>query len=91
MTKECPLTKKKRKVINNVSHSKRRTKSKQEANLQNKKYKDPRTGKVITLRNISTTAIRNIAKNGLESDLNRKNTFLLTNGIRFTKKIKNKR
>ena len=69
MTKECLLTKKKKKVINNVSHSKRRTKSKQEANLQNKKFKNPKTGKTITLRNISTTAIRNIAKNGLEAEL----------------------
>ena len=79
MTKECPLTKKKKKVINNKSHSNRKTKSKQEANLQNKRYKNPKTGKMITIRNLSTTAIRNIAKNGLEAELRKANMLHLLN------------
>ena len=65
MTRKCSLTKKKKKVKNNVSHSKRRTKSTQEVNLQTKRVYLPEQKRYIKLR-LSTTAIRSISKRGLE-------------------------
>ncbi|RAP26180.1 50S ribosomal protein L28 [Candidatus Marinamargulisbacteria bacterium SCGC AG-333-B06] len=64
MPKEDELTKRKAVVANNVSHSKRRTKTKKEINLQSKRFQ--LDGKLIKLR-VSTKTIKTIRKNGLKS------------------------
>lgn len=72
MSKKCDITGKKRSVKNNVSHSKRRTKSVQEANLQTKTFIDPKTGKRLRLR-VSTKVLKTITRKGLESVLRKNN------------------
>ncbi len=64
MSRVCQLTGKKVMVGNNVSHSKRRTKRKFYPNLVTKKFYLPEEDNYITLR-ISTSALRNINKNGI--------------------------
>lgn len=64
MSRVCQLTGKKVMVGNNVSHSKRRTKRKFYPNLVTKKFYLPEEDDFITLR-ISTSALRNINKNGI--------------------------
>jgi large subunit ribosomal protein L28 len=53
---------------NNVSHSKRRTRRTFNPNLQTKKFYIPEEDKWITLK-ISTSALRNIDKNGISACL----------------------
>lgn len=65
MARRCKITGKTRLVGNNVSHSKRRTKRVQLANLQYKKFWLPVQKRWIRIR-VSTAAIRTIAKNGIE-------------------------
>lgn len=70
MSKQCEITKKKGRVANNVSHSKRRTKRVQEANLQWKTFVNPETKKRVRIR-VSAKALKTISKNGLVSVLAR--------------------
>lgn len=72
MSKQCDITGKKRSVKNNVSHSKRRTKSVQEANLQKKTFIDPKTGKRLKLR-VSTKVLKTITRKGLDLVLRKNN------------------
>ena len=66
MAKSDQLTKRKGRVGNKVSHSKRRTKTKKELNLQTKRFKVK--GRVLKLR-LSTKTIKTIEKNGIEKVL----------------------
>ena len=68
MSKVCQITGKKAQVGNNVSHSKRRTKSKIEVNLQTKKFYCVEQDMWIVLR-LSTRALRTINKIGLNAAL----------------------
>ena len=68
MSKVCQVTGKKAVVGNNVSHSKRRTKSKFMVNLFTKRYYLPEENRWITLK-VSAAGMRNINKNGLASVL----------------------
>lgn len=64
MSKKCKISNKKGRSANNVSHSNRKTKRRQEANLQWKRVKDPETGQVIRIR-VSTTVLKTITRKGL--------------------------
>ena len=66
MTKQDELTKRKKRVANKVSHSKRRTKTTKELNLQKKKFK--LDGKTLRLR-VSTKTLKTITKNGIKNVL----------------------
>jgi len=71
MSKQCDLSQRKSKkglAGNNVSHSKRRTRRRQEVNIQTKKFFDPQTGKKTKLK-VSSRMLRTIAKNGLVQTL----------------------
>lgn len=68
MAKECQISKKKGLVGNNVSHSKRRTKRRQEVNLQWKKFWDPSEEKWVRLR-VCTNIVKSINKKGLSAVL----------------------
>jgi large subunit ribosomal protein L28 len=72
MAKMCDITGKKKSVKNKVSHSKRRTKSIQEANLQTRAFIDPITGKKLKLR-VSTKMIKTITQKGLQAVLRKFN------------------
>lgn len=71
MAKKCHVTGKKKRVANLVSHSHRKTKTTQEANLQWKRFFNPVTKKWVRLR-VSTSVLRTITKKGLAAVL-RKN------------------
>ncbi|MBI59924.1 50S ribosomal protein L28 [bacterium] len=64
MPKEDQLTKRKAVVANNVSHSKRRTKTKKEINLQYKRIKID--GKNVKFR-ITAKTLKTIRKKGIKS------------------------
>jgi|DEB0MinimDraft_10_1074344.scaffolds.fasta_scaffold415615_2 large subunit ribosomal protein L28 len=64
MPKEDELTKRRKVVGNNVSHSKRRTKTTKEINLQTKRLKV--NGVSVKFR-ISTKTIKTIRKKGLKA------------------------
>lgn len=66
MSRQDQITKKKGQVANNVSHSKRRTKTKKELNLQTKRVKVG--GKFVKLR-VSAKTLRTITKKGLSATL----------------------
>ena len=66
MSRVCQLTGKSVMVGNNVSHSKRRTKRRFYPNLITKKFLLPSEKEYITLK-ISTSALRNINKKGIEA------------------------
>ena len=72
MAKMCDISGKKKSVKNKVSHSKRRTKSVQEANLQTRAFIDPVTGKKLRLR-VSTKMIKTITQKGLHAVLRKFN------------------
>ena len=63
MSRMCDLTGKMRQVGNKVSHSNRKTKTQNFANLKMKKIFDPETGKTYRLK-LSTRAIKTLDKNG---------------------------
>ena len=63
MSRVCDLTGKRRKIVNLVSHSNKKTKSYQAPNLHKKVIFDPTTGKKVTLR-ISSQALRTLDKHG---------------------------
>ena len=64
MSKKDQLSKRKPMVGNNVSHSKRRTKRRQELNLQLKKFVI--NGRKVKLR-ITTKTLKTIRKKGVEA------------------------
>ena len=66
MSRRDQLTKRRGRVANNVSHSKRRTKTRKELNLQTKTFK--LNGRKLRLK-ITTKTIKEIRKNGLEATL----------------------
>jgi len=68
MAKKCSISGKKGKVGNLVSHSKRRTKTVQEANLQWKRFWLSDENRWVRLR-VSTKMIKTISKNGLKATL----------------------
>ncbi|HNW54447.1 MAG TPA: 50S ribosomal protein L28 [Bacteroidales bacterium] len=68
MSRVCELTGKKMIVGNSVSHSNIKTKRRFYPNLQTKKFYIPEEDKWITLK-VSTTALRNINKNGITACL----------------------
>lgn len=64
MSRVCEIIGKKAIVGNKVSHSNAKTKRKFNVNLKVKKFFLPEENKWITIR-ISTSALRNINKNGI--------------------------
>ena len=64
MAKTCMVTGRRKRVGNNVSHSKRRTKRVQEVNLHWKRLWDETNKKWVKLR-VSAKAIKTIGKKGL--------------------------
>lgn len=64
MSKICEITGKKAIVGHHVSFSNHKTKRKFNVNLKVKTFFVPETGETITLK-ISTSALRNITKNGI--------------------------
>lgn len=68
MSRKCEISGKRPLVGNNVSHSKRRTKRRQEPNLQAKRFFDPESGKWTKLR-VAASVIRTIRKKGLRAVL----------------------
>ncbi len=68
MSRACNISGKKGRVANNVSHSKRRTKRVQEANLQWKWFLNPETKRRVRIR-VSTKTLKTITKNGIISVL----------------------
>jgi large subunit ribosomal protein L28 len=68
MSRVCQVTGKKPISGNNVSHSNNRIKRKFYPNLHKKRFYIPSEDKWITLK-VSTTALRTINKNGIESVL----------------------
>jgi large subunit ribosomal protein L28 len=68
MSRVCQLTGKKAIVGNKVSHSNRKTKRKFNINLISKRFFIPEENRWITLK-ISTSALKNINKNGIATVL----------------------
>ncbi|WP_074408705.1 MULTISPECIES: 50S ribosomal protein L28 [Aquimarina] len=68
MSRVCELTGKKAMVGNNVSHAMNKTKRKFNANLIKKRFYIPEEDRWITLK-VSTTALKNINKNGISAVL----------------------
>ncbi|MFI5149382.1 MAG: 50S ribosomal protein L28 [Bacteroidia bacterium] len=64
MSKICELTGKKAITGHQVSFSNRKTKRKFNVNLKVKTFFIPETGETITLK-VSTSALRNVTKNGI--------------------------
>ena len=64
MAKQDQITKKKKRVANNVSHSNRKTKRTQEINLQTKRFYIEEQNRWVKLR-VTTRSIRTISKIGL--------------------------
>lgn len=68
MSRVCQVTGKKPISGNNVSHANNRTKRKFYPNLHKKRFYIPSEDKWVTLK-VSSTALRTINKNGIESVL----------------------
>ena len=66
MSRKCKLSKKKALVGNNVSHSKRRTKRKQELNLQTKRFWDDEKKCWVKLR-VTTKVLKTISRKGFNA------------------------
>lgn len=66
MSRKCQLTGKKANNAYAVSHSHRRTKKLQQANLQNKRVWWPEGNRWVKLR-LSTKAIKTLQKKGLQA------------------------
>ena len=84
MSKICQITGKKAMVGNNVSHSKRRTKRKFNANLFTKKFYWVEQGIWISLT-LSAAGLRTINKLGLDAAIRQaaEKGFLTDNDIKF--------
>lgn len=63
---KCSITGKKPLVGNKVSHSHRKTKMRQQPNVQTKRFWDEEEGRWVRMR-VSTRAIRTITKKGLRA------------------------
>ena len=68
MSRKCKVSQVKGKVGNNVSHSKRRTRMRQDVNLQWKRFWLEEEKRWVRLR-VSTRIIRTITKKGLARTL----------------------
>ncbi len=68
MSRVCELTGKKAMVGNNVSHAMNKTKRKFNANLIKKRFYIPEEDRWIILK-VSTSALKNINKNGISAVL----------------------
>ncbi|MFC6996976.1 50S ribosomal protein L28 [Rufibacter roseus] len=68
MARVCDLTGKRTQVGNRVSHANNKTKRKFYPNLQKKRFYIPEEDAWVTLK-VSTSALRNITKNGISSVL----------------------
>ena len=68
MSRVCELTGKKAMVGNNVSHAMNKTRRTFGANLIKKRFYIPEEDKWITLK-VSTSALKNINKNGISAVL----------------------
>ncbi|MFN6039497.1 MAG: 50S ribosomal protein L28 [Bacteroidota bacterium] len=68
MSRICQLTGKKAMKGNKVSHSNMKTRRQFKVNLKRKRFFVPETGEWVTLR-VSTSAIKNINKNGISACL----------------------
>jgi large subunit ribosomal protein L28 len=66
MSRVCELTGKRAMVGNNVSHAMNKTKRKFNINLKKKRFYLPEEDKWITLK-VSTSALKNINKKGIEA------------------------
>ncbi|MFT7073022.1 50S ribosomal protein L28 [Patiriisocius sp. Uisw_017] len=66
MSRVCELTGKRAMVGNNVSHAMNKTKRKFDVNLKKKRFYLPEEDKWITLK-VSTSALKNINKKGIEA------------------------
>ncbi len=75
MSRQCQISKKKGRSANNVSHSKRRTKRRQEANIQTIRVADPITG-VIKKIKVCTRVLKTITRKGLKSVLKKNNATI---------------
>jgi large subunit ribosomal protein L28 len=64
MARRCSLTGKRPLTGNRVSHSNRKTKMRQNPNVQNKRIYVPELGRTVRLK-LSTSALRTITKKGL--------------------------
>ena len=64
MSRQDQITKSKKRVANNVSHSNRRTKRTQEINLQAKRFFIQEENRWVKLR-VTTRSIRTISKIGI--------------------------
>ena len=64
MARQDQITKSKKRVANNVSHSNRKTKRTQEINLQTKRFFIEEQNRWVKLR-VTTRSIRSIAKMGI--------------------------
>ena len=64
MTRQDQLTKKKKRVANNVSHSNRKTKRTQHINLQTKRFFIEEENRWVKLK-VTTRSIRTISKMGI--------------------------
>lgn len=71
MSRQDQITKRKGRVGNKVSHSKRRTKMKQELNLQMKRFAV--AGKTVKLK-VSTKTLKIIRKLGVEAAIKKFNS-----------------
>ncbi|GGK76653.1 50S ribosomal protein L28 [Rufibacter glacialis] len=68
MARVCDLTGKRVQVGNRVSHANNKTKRKFYPNLQKKRFFIPEEDAWVTLK-VSTSALRNITKNGISAVL----------------------
>ncbi|AKQ46759.1 50S ribosomal protein L28 [Rufibacter radiotolerans] len=68
MARVCDLTGKRVQVGNRVSHANNKTKRKFFPNLQKKRFYIPEEDAWVTLK-VSTSALRNITKNGISAVL----------------------
>ncbi|HUT23666.1 MAG TPA: 50S ribosomal protein L28 [Sumerlaeia bacterium] len=73
MSRRCQITGKMSNAANNVSHSNRRTKRVQKANIVTKRLFIPSQNRWVALK-LSTAAMRSISKMGVEQ-------FLKKNGV----------
>jgi len=69
MSRVCELTGKKAMVGNNVSHAMNKTKRKFNINLLKKRFYIPEEDRWVTLK-VSTSALKNINKNGISAVMN---------------------
>ncbi len=75
MSRRCQLTGKSNSSANKVSHSNRRSKRVQKANISNKRIYIPSKGQWVTVK-VSTHAMRTIDKVGIDR-------FLMEQGIKL--------